>query len=194
MSYLARLKTELPEKLPHDPLTKPTKAPSVSSVSTPSWYIREKTYTPTQENGHETITETPQQCRGNEKARCCFLDSNREVSDPLQREALAMLRNNPCHRYGITVDTDRQADTVIMALAIRDVAVVNLLIPRNLYDPGRILEELDRQRRRLMDDHSPSMATDDTDTIGPRDAARQHQIVRGQYYVRLDLHHGDKQY
>lgn len=56
MSYLEKLKSEFPEKQPHEVLTKPTEAPFVSSVSNQTRHISE--------NHPEVLRRVHEACHG----------------------------------------------------------------------------------------------------------------------------------
>ena len=125
MSYLERLKAEFSEKHLPDELTKPTKAPSVSSVSAPSRHFSEI------ETANDAIDRAPDTLPD-------------PAAEARRQRVLEMLAQRPGIRYAAVTDTGAEADAVILALAIRGAGTCELRIPRDRYDPFLLLDLIER--------------------------------------------------
>jgi hypothetical protein len=66
------------------------------------------------------------------------------AAEARRQKVLAMLRERPTVRYVVVTDTESDPDAVIVALAIRERATCELLIPRDRYDGVLLLELIDR--------------------------------------------------
>jgi len=126
VSYLARLKADDSEKCLPKQLTKPTKAPSVSSVSAPSRHSQKvEAREPTPDRAADTLPDP--------------------VAEARRQRALAMLRASPGVKYGFIVD-EPDTDPVVLTLAVRGVlpdgstVTCELLIPRDRYDAAQLLD------------------------------------------------------
>ena len=73
--------------------------------------------------------------------------NNESLPDPRaqarRRHVLAILANNPSIQYAMTADTNADPENVILALAIRNCATCELLIPRAKFGGLRLIELLD---------------------------------------------------
>jgi len=118
MSYLDRLKADISGMRQPCELTKPTKAPSVSFVSTPSRRISEI------ERANDLLPDPAAEAR--------------------RQRVLAMLAEQPGIRYAVVADNP-DSDPVIVALGIRGVGTCELHIPREKFDPFLFLELIERQ-------------------------------------------------
>ena len=121
MSYLARWKAEFPEKRLVGEPTKPTKAPSVSYVSTLSRHISE--------------------VKGTEARSDTLPDPRAEAR---RQRVLAMLAENPTKRYAMLTQDDDDPEGVCLTLAIRGRATCELRIPRDRYDPFLLRHLIER--------------------------------------------------
>lgn len=117
MSYLARLKAEISGKRQPSELTKPTKAPSVSFVSTPSRHISKI------EGVNDPLPDSAMEAR--------------------RQRVLATLAAQPGIRYAVVVDNPN-ADPVIVALGIRGQATCELRVPLAKFDPFLMLDLIGR--------------------------------------------------
>lgn len=79
------------------------------------------------------------------------VSGERPAADPRraerQRRAVELLRQHPGRRRAVVVDGDTRGDAVVVTVAVRDrdeeIAVGDLHIPRNKYDPFAILAALE---------------------------------------------------
>lgn len=146
--YLAMLKGQKTEKRPHGELTELTKPGCVSFVSTPTSAFQEKTpgllatikrmamfYGYTDENLAYALSDaranpdTWRELIRNDRNAALFI----QEIPPHQIEVVNMLRADSSLRYAFT--TRIEGDDVIVSLAVRDVAVCDLAMPANSYDP-----------------------------------------------------------
>jgi len=72
-----------------------------------------------------------------------------ETLQDRQREArrqkvIAMLDAAPDTQRAITADTDSEPHNVILTVAVRNLATCEMLIPKQKYDPWRLLELIER--------------------------------------------------
>jgi len=58
-------------------------------------------------------------------------------------KALAMLAENPDALRAVHTDTQSDKNGVILTIAVRNIAVAEMVIPRNQYDPWRLMAVLD---------------------------------------------------
>lgn len=70
--------------------------------------------------------------------------SKAEILAELQRETrrqkvIALLEETPDSQRAFYTDTESDPDNIILAIAIRHVATLEMLIPRAKYDPWRLL-------------------------------------------------------
>lgn len=71
------------------------------------------------------------------------------IIEELKREqrrekVLMMLTDNPTIYRAFLTDTESDTDNVILAMAIRNAGVCELLIPRHKYNPFAVLEVIER--------------------------------------------------
>ena len=66
------------------------------------------------------------------------------AAEARRQRLLVMLRESPTVRYAVVTDTESDPDAVIVALAIRERATCELLIPRDRYDGALLLDLIDR--------------------------------------------------
>ena len=66
------------------------------------------------------------------------------AAEARRQRVLVMLRESPAVRYAVVTDTESDPGAVIVALAIRERATCELLIPRDRYDGVLLLDLIDR--------------------------------------------------
>ena len=120
MGMLLDLATKAGKALPEE-RTEPTKVPSVSFVSAPSRYIPE---IEAAKDSADTLPDPAAEAR--------------------RQRVLAMLDAHPEARYALLTDTEADPEAVLLTLAIRDVATVELLIPAEKWDGVLFLDMLER--------------------------------------------------
>ncbi len=74
------------------------------------------------------------------------LTSFRALARDIRRDrALAILQANPDVPRALYTDTESDAKNIILAIAVRHVAVTEMTIPREKYDPWRLITVLDKE-------------------------------------------------
>ena len=136
MSYLARLKAEFSGKRQPCELTKPTKAPSVSSVSAPSRHVCG--IDADREAGNPGIVEAPS-AAGNDP-----IATKPTPADVRIGKMAAKLASDPGLRYAVETHTDADPDAVILTVAIRGKGACELRISKSRYDAFALLELIDK--------------------------------------------------
>ncbi len=71
-------------------------------------------------------------------------DQTETLRENRRQKVIAMLEAAPDTQRAIYADTDSDPDNVILAVAIRDKATCELLIPKAKYDPWLLLELIKR--------------------------------------------------
>jgi hypothetical protein len=70
------------------------------------------------------------------------------VSDTEQntrrQKVLSMLEENPNKQRAVYADTESDQDNVILTIAVRHLATCEMLIPKDRYDPFRLLELIEQ--------------------------------------------------
>jgi hypothetical protein len=61
-----------------------------------------------------------------------------------QQQVLAMLEKNPGLQRAIYTDTQSDSGNVILTIAVRHLATCEMLIPKDRYDPFRLLELIEQ--------------------------------------------------
>jgi len=117
--YFNRLKQLETEKnslyTPRTDLPKPPKAPFVSFVST---------------DRHINVKK---------------ISNDERLHEARQEKVMALLQENPDVPRVVYADTDSDPLNVILAIAVRHVAVTEMTIPRDKYDSWRLMAVLDEE-------------------------------------------------
>jgi len=69
--------------------------------------------------------------------------NDEKLHEARQEKVMALLQANPDVPRAVYADTDSDPLNVILAIAVRHVAVTEMTIPREKYDPWRLMTVLD---------------------------------------------------
>jgi len=68
-----------------------------------------------------------------------------DIQQKIRRlKVLAMLEANPDKQRAVYADTESDQDNVILTIAVRHLATCEMLIPKDRYDPFRLLELIEQ--------------------------------------------------
>ena len=134
MSYLERLKAKISPTSQPSQLTKVTKAPSVTSVTTYGEDFSEI-------NAPRAVVQ-----REASELPADLVEANSEVdadTEARRQRVLAILAQHPDLRYAVVTDSDAEPGAVVVHIGIRGVASGEIVIAKANYDGIVLLKALE---------------------------------------------------